>query len=167
MNVFMDIDGVLAYIGHRLHYQRDKDYKKFYSPEELAKDLPYLEGLTLAEAFFNMDSSVQLVFVTGRPERTRKATEDWLDAHFYDYDYIGERVPILMRKDGDYRPSDVVKVESIRKFYSDLYSETDLPEQLWGGIFIDDDPKNVIAIEKAFPNMVGMLHGTKRLKERD
>lgn len=157
----MDIDGVMADITHRLHYQREKDYEKFYSLAELAKDTALYNGCTLVEILSRNHGNV--VFVTGRPERTRTATENWLK--YYEI----ECPDVLMRHDGDYRPSDIVKVEAIKTYFENLRQDakSKLPDELQCGLFIDDDPKNVIAVEKAFPNVTGLLYGTKRLKERD
>lgn len=157
--VFMDVDGVVADINHRLHFQREKDYDKFYSPEQLAKDTICLNGGVLATLLSSGELDTQFVFVTGRPERTRDATEDWLSEHFYGIDLLGElpHFPLLMRKDGDYRPSNVIKVEAMQKYLSDNnILDTN-------GVFIDDDLKNVIAVENAFPNISGILYSTERL----
>lgn len=149
MIVFMDIDGVLADIEHRLHYLKEKNYDKFYAPEELAKDEAIHRGRTLLA---DLSMVHVVVLVTGRPERTRASTLMWLREHIY----VGVS-SILMRKDGDYRPSDIVKTELI----SDYFDNHRLEE----GFFIDDDPKNVKAIKKAFPLITGILFDTRKEQE--
>ena len=155
MLVVFDIDGVLANCEHRLHYLKEKDYDKFYSEEEMLKDCAIDSGVWLLKNLYN-EQHTAVVFLTGRPYRTEKWTREWLDksASFENAKYA----TTLMRKDHDYRPSDVVKVETFKKY---------LKEQPYRGeiLFIDDDPKNIKAMEKAFPCVKGLLFGTERLVE--
>ena len=67
---------------------------------------------------------------------------------------------MLMRKDGDFRPSPEIKVEQVREVL-ESFSNID---KVW---FIDDDPKNVVAVEEAFPvkakiKVNGLVYGTER-----
>lgn len=156
MIVFCDIDGVLADCGHRLHYKEEKDYDKFYGLEML-DDRTINAGLELLALVEEKDEDVPIILISGRPERTRKATTVWLDVCglvYYD--------EILMRKDGDYRSSDIVKKELIEKYlmHNPQYKN-------WMAYFIDDDPKNVKAIEATFPNFTGLVFSTKRLGGKD
>ena len=52
-----------------------------------------------------VESNDHLIFLTGRPEKYRKMTEDWLSKYF-DNEYS-----LLMRKDGDRRNKIIVKEE--------------------------------------------------------
>ena len=148
MKIFMDIDGVLANIDHRLRYQKEKDYDRFYSPEELSKDTAIPMGIRMLEDFWELE---RIIYVTGRPERTRDATKRFLAKEAIDSP-IAEN--LLMRKDGDHRPSDVIKIELIGQALREGEE----------AIFIDDDPKNVIAVEKAFPRVTGIIFSARRLK---
>lgn len=154
MIVISDIDGVLADCEHRLHYLKEKDYDKFYSEEEMLKDWPIKTGTFLLSALYRSPYDTAVVFLTGRPYRTEKWTRTWLreKAHFENAEFA----TILMRKDHDYRPSDIVKAEAISKY---------LDENPYRGeiLFIDDDLKNVIAVERAVENCQGILFGTSRL----
>lgn len=152
--MFCDIDGVLADCSHRLHYLNEKDYDKFYSEEEMLKDGAIREGIKLWNTLFTSSIDCALIFVTGRPYRTEKWTREWLKR--YANCYNAEFATMLMRKDHDYRPSDIVKVETINKF---LEENPYRKEKL----FIDDDPKNVKAVEKGVENCQGILFGTSRL----
>lgn len=65
--------------------------------------------------------------------------------------------PLLMRGDGDYRPSSIVKVE--------LLKACNIPFDDYETIyFIDDDPENVKAVCEAFPKITGITFGIKRFK---
>lgn len=148
MLVFMDIDGCLADCSHRLHYLKEKNYDRFYSDEEILRDTPILEGFELFNAFFqNWD--VELVILTGRPYRTEDATKEWLRRQ----GYVPEKM--IMRRNHDYRPSEIIKTEAIQKYIQD--------KEVRSILLIDDDPKNVVAVEKAVENCIGILFGTSRL----
>lgn len=150
-----DIDGVIADIEHRLKYARNKDYEKFYSDEEMIEDKEIRIGLELLRNLKRARrDNTEIVFATGRPEKTRRITKIWLQNNSLPTDNL------YMRKDGDYRPSDVVKVELVSKIMKDLNINTDSSCVM----FIDDDPKNVIAIEKKF-GIRGLIFGTNRIDE--
>lgn len=148
-----DIDGVLADCSHRLHYLQEKDYDAFYANENLVKDKPIIEGIDLTHALKALNGSY-IILLTGRPERTRRMTEMWLENNMVFYDRL------LMREDGDYRPSPKVKTELLFK---------NMPHNMgfnpyFLGYFIDDDPKNVKAVCKAFPDITGITFGIERMK---
>lgn len=155
MIVFIDIDGVIADCEHRLHYLEDKDYEKFYSEEEILKDQPIRAGIELFELL--ADSwQVELYVLTGRPYRTEKATRKWLNEHLPDW----KDIPMLMRKDHDYRPSDVVKAEIIKKSLREEGSIIkDSDQEI---LLIDDDPKNVKGVEQACKKVKGIVFGSSR-----
>ena len=152
--ILCDIDGVLADLTHRLHHQREKNYDAFYNAVEMSHDKPIKSGLATLQAFQHIASVV--LMVTGRPEHTRQATINWLADQRVDYH------DILMRKDGDHRKSGVVKVELIKK-------RMELDKKLGNKveyIFIDDDPANILAVNKAYPNITCICFGAERLKEK-
>ena len=154
MIVFVDIDGVLANCDHRLHYLKEKDYDSFYSDEEMIKDSPIEAGLNLLETLL-LDPMCKVVLLTGRPYRTENITRKWLKEYIYSSYSDIENLDIIMRKNHDFRPSEVVKVEALKKFGVDKLSVASL--------FIDDDPKNVKAVEEGCGKVQGLLFGTSRL----
>lgn len=95
-----DIDGVLADVAHRAHYldRTPKDWAGFFAA--LNEDRPWTQGTDLAcESAKDCD----LLYLTGRPERTRRATQTWLDVH---------GLPpgkLLMRGNADRRPARIFK----------------------------------------------------------
>lgn len=175
-NLFIfDIDGVLADCTHRLKYREQNDYDGFYSDENISKD----EFINAGGQLFNImsrtnEGSKEIIFITGRPHRTRKATEKWLWHHkFISYEGANDS-HVMYRKDGDYRPSSVVKAEMVDKVLKARYVEPVLYEDgeyneghytFLNAYFIDDDPKNVKAVEQAYPIITGIIFTTKRLKD--
>ncbi len=188
--IICDIDGVLADCSHRLHYLEEKNYDKFYSADEILNDKVIEQGekfvrhLIAARDVTTVRNDTCLL--TGRPERTREYTKAWFALkHIYP---SPECYPMYMRTDGDYRPSDVVKVEQLDKLLEEKYFESNYnlsekevakirrkslekKRQLYTErydliVFVDDDPKNVKAICEAFPQIVGITFGIKRMEEK-
>jgi beta-phosphoglucomutase-like phosphatase (HAD superfamily) len=126
----LDIDGVLADVRHRLHHiaARPKDWRSFFAA---ASDDPALpEGLAVA-AELGVEHTI--AYVTGRPERLRRTTQEWLRRH----DLPPGR--LLMRRGGDYRPAREVKLEALRAF--DPTSTI--------AVVVDDDDSVVAALRNA------------------
>lgn len=98
-----DIDGTLADCSHRLHHitQTPKDWDAFFSA--CSGDSPISHMIALAIAL--KDNDQQLVFVSGRSDACRAATEEWLN------DQGLPTAPLYMRNAGDHRDDDVVKGE--------------------------------------------------------
>ena len=150
MIVISDIDGVLADCTHRLHYLKLKDYDKFYSPKEMLNDKPIRSGLDLLYEL----QHCKIILITGRPYRTEETTRFWLQREF-DPDFEPE---IYMRKDHDYRPSDIVKTEVLQRLgVGEMEGSTIF--------FIDDDPKNITAVKTCFPNVQCLLFDTRKEEE--
>jgi hypothetical protein len=96
----VDIDGVVADVRHRLHYlqSRPKNWEGFFAAAP--SDSAHPEGLQLVT---NLAVEHEIVFLTGRPERLRQQTVDWLETHG-----LGSH-RLVMRRDGDHRPAAQVK----------------------------------------------------------
>ena len=125
-----DIDGVLADVRHRLHHvdTKPKNWDLFF--EAAADDEPLAEGLALAQ---ELSADHEIVYLTGRPERTRRDTADWLRDH---------ALPpgkLLMRREGDRRPARMVKLAVARQ----------LADKGRLAIVVDDDPDVVAALTEA------------------
>ena len=110
--IICDLDGTLCDIEHRrVHVtEKPKDWKAFFDG---------MENDTVNEAVMSVlnmwlgnsdedDLRNEVIFCTGRPEKYRAATEGWLEEH-YGIPLSGRE--LHMRKDGDYRPDDIVKEE--------------------------------------------------------
>ncbi|MGH8889515.1 MAG: LNS2 domain-containing protein [Acidothermaceae bacterium] len=128
--VVIDIDGVVADLRHRLHYldRNPKDWQKFFAG---AKDDQLLE---IGAEFARTASSTHVVvYLTGRPERLRRATTTWLAEH---------ELPdgtLVMRRDGDHRPAVMVKLQQLRQLQRDMAID----------LVVDDDPVVIRAVREA------------------
>ena len=127
--VIFDLDGTLADINHRLHYIKEspKNWEQFFS--HIPFDTP-IDHIAELLHMYNK-STYDVVFVTGRPERTRKNTIAWLNAHGM---YNGE--PIYMRNDNDRSPDDQVK----------MYLLHALRDDGWEPTMVFDDRDRVVAM---------------------
>ena len=128
--MIFDIDGVLADVRHRLHYlaTRPKDWEGFFAA---AKNDHVLE--VGAEFAKRVAATHDIVYLTGRPDRLRMATQAWLDEHLLPAGRL------LMRPEGDRRPSAVIKLHELHK----------LRRQSAVELLIDDDPSVIEAARAA------------------
>lgn len=143
---FVDLDGVLADVRHRLHHLSGrKDWDAFFAAA--VDDDLHAEGQAVVE---RLRQDHEVVYLTGRPERCRADTEEWLSRH----DLGGH--PLLMRPGRDRRPAATVKVETIARRFPDRTV----------GIVVDDDERVVAAMREAGHPV---LHADweKRLAEED
>jgi hypothetical protein len=129
----IDLDGVLADVTARLHHieGQPKNWNAFFAG--IPDDLPYAEGLAIAR---ELAAEHELVYLSGRPERTRSDTERWLRRHG------APDGQIVLRRNPDRRPARVVKIGQLRQ----------LAEQSSVAVFVDDDPAVCRAAREAgFP----------------
>jgi hypothetical protein len=125
----LDIDGVLADVAHRLHHlaMRPKDWESFF--RSAARDPVLEDGRELAR---ELAATYALVYLTGRPARSRDLTVAWLRRH---------RLPsgeLLMRPDDDRRPARLFKLECLATISATR------PVVL----VVDDDPEVVDAVRQ-------------------
>lgn len=92
--ILVDIDGTMALMNGRSPYEW----------ERVGEDRPNMNVIRAVTAVGS--AGTRVVFVSGRDEACRKATEQWLDIH-YDYEYDA----LYMRPAGDRRPDTTVKAE--------------------------------------------------------
>ena len=129
----VDIDGVIADVRHRLHHvqSRPKDWDAFFAAAPDDGVLP--DGLERAR---ELADTCDLVYLTGRPERCRTDTVDWLARHRFP---AGE---LIMRPDTDRRPARLFKVGQVRR----LARRQDIH------VVVDDDAAVVDALRaEGFP----------------
>lgn len=102
----IDLDGVVADVRHRLvHVQaRPKNWDAFFAG--IPADPPLAEGVAVAR---RLAADHDIVYLTGRPERTRTQTLAWLERHDL------PRGELIMRRAGDRRPARVVKPQLLRR----------------------------------------------------
>ena len=112
-NIFVfDIDGTLANIEHRKHLieSKPKNWNKFF--KDGIKDLPILPVAEilcqLADNNRSEFNPSKIILATGRPEKYRQLTLDWISENIINLDFIEK---LYMRPDKDYRSDCIVKVE--------------------------------------------------------
>lgn len=106
-----DIDGTLADLTHRLHHikKQPKDWNAFFDGCHL--DKPIVPICDLAR---RLSSLMPIVLVSGRSDRVRAATEDWLSTQA-----LLIHSGLYMRKDGDHRSDHIVKGELLDRIIAD------------------------------------------------
>ncbi|MQA26875.1 MAG: hypothetical protein GEU94_15755 [Micromonosporaceae bacterium] len=102
----LDIDATLSDVRRRLHHIKrpPKNWDAFFAAS--GRDAPLPEGLAVAAT---LAAEHEIVYLTGRPERIRGITEDWLRRH---------ELPagrLFMRREGDRRPAAVFKLGRLRR----------------------------------------------------
>lgn len=117
----IDLDGVLADVGHRLHHLqgRPKNWAGFFGA--MGEDTPYPEGFALAA---ELAVEHDIVYLSGRPERTRAVTQSWLSTHEAP---VGR---VMLRPDDDRRPARIFKIGVLKR----------LSAQRPVALLVDDDP---------------------------
>ncbi|MFD3694963.1 hypothetical protein ACFWUZ_02165 [Streptomyces sp. NPDC058646] len=97
-----DIDNTLADTAHRQHFleRRPRDWNGFFGAAPA--DPPLARGVALA---VESAADCEVVYLTGRPERCRADTQDWLGRHGL------PEGRLWMRGDRDRRPARATKLE--------------------------------------------------------
>ncbi len=109
--VIFDMDGTLADASAREHHLRKtpQDWDSFFADCHQDSVIDPIAGLYRALC---ASPDYEIAIFTGRPDRIRKMTEDWMVKH-----HLPLR-PIHCRKDGDDRHDLVIKKEIYTDFIS-------------------------------------------------
>ena len=124
----LDIDGVLADVHHRVHFIDSKPRQWDAFIKAASDDLLIPEGARIVHDAVN--AGYLVILVSGRPERIRKITIDWLQRHRI------VAAELYMRKSGDNRPAHVIKTETLRL----LTKRFNIVQ------FVDNDPQVIRAV---------------------
>jgi phosphoglycolate phosphatase-like HAD superfamily hydrolase len=105
-----DLDNTLADTAHRQHFLevRPKNWAAFFAAAPA--DPPLAEGIALA---LESARECEVLYLTGRPERCRRDTLDWLAAHGL------PEGRVYMRSNADRRPARFTKLEILRRLAQD------------------------------------------------
>ena len=104
--ILCDIDGTVANNDHRQHFlEGKKDWDGFFS--ELINDKPIFPIIN--KVIEEHDAGKDIVFLTGRPEKYRNVTTEWLKRYF-DFE-----IKLLMRKKNDRRDKLIIKKELLEE----------------------------------------------------
>ena len=121
MLVVFDIDGTLVNIEHRLDYVRSqpKNWEAFDAgiPNDKVNE-------PVAKVFHALHKGENtLIFASGRNERSRQATVDWLRKNKM---WFGDYSKLYMRKADDFRSDDIVKQEMLDQIIADYGRKPDM-----------------------------------------
>jgi hypothetical protein len=148
---FFDMDGVLANCNHRLKYA-DKDYDKFYAPENIAKDAPIQSGIELLRLM--VAAGRKIIIITSRREMCHETTRQWL----HDNGIEVATEDIYCRYPGDTRKSWLVKLDLTEKAI-----QNNIDAYLAGrNFFIDDYATNCAAIAGRYKSLQVLVFGCNR-----
>jgi len=127
----IDLDGVVADVRHRLHHldAKPRDWDGFFAG--IPDDPVLAEGRAVVE---QLAPDHEIVYLTGRPERTRAATEAWLRRHRF------PQGRLIMRSEHDRRPARVTKPNLLRRLADDGRRVA---------VIVDDDPEVCAALTRA------------------
>jgi len=113
--IVCDLDGTLCDISHRTHWVQvpsgvRKNWDAFFSevPNDTVNE-------AVAEVLERFQDKYKIIFCSGRPERCRSDTMQWLHEHTDLFNYDKE-LYLYMREDGDFRRDDIVKQEILYKY---------------------------------------------------
>nr|WP_018635131.1 hypothetical protein [Parafrankia elaeagni] len=117
----IDVDGVVADVRHRLRFLRvhPGDWDAFFAAADI--DPPLAEGVELVHT---LARDHEVIWLTGRPERSRPATVRWLQEQGLP---VGE---LRMRPDDDRRPARIFKRSELRR----------MGARRRVAVVVDDDP---------------------------
>ena len=110
--IIFDVDGTLADLRHRLHFLEGgrRDWDGFFTAA--GADLPLHEIVKLNQ-WCDPTLTHEIVLCSGRPERLREVTRQWLIKYGVRWDRL------YMRPDGDTRQDAAVKRELLARIRAD------------------------------------------------
>ncbi|MFD7131712.1 hypothetical protein [Streptomyces sp. NPDC059894] len=105
-----DLDNTLADTTHRQRFLecRPRQWDAFFAAAP--QDPPLPEGVAMA---VERAGECEVVYLTGRPERCRRDTLEWLERHGLPAGRV------YMRRDDDRRPARRTKLETLRRLARD------------------------------------------------
>lgn len=102
-----DIDGTVADGKHRQHWVRSKPKNWNAYNAAMHNDTPIISVIYTIRALHAAGNVI--ILSSGRQDKDRKTTEDWMKLHGVPYEEL------YMRKTGDYRDDTIVKEEMLRE----------------------------------------------------
>jgi phosphoglycolate phosphatase-like HAD superfamily hydrolase len=129
--VVVDLDGTLCDSSHRDHYARNKQWDEFHAALGEDKLWPDVAAVLRALCL----DGVRIVALSGRNERYRGPTIDWLLRH-----NLFEISQVILRPNNDYTPDHILKPEMLR----DELFEGDLETAKKDVMFILEDREKVV-----------------------
>ena len=110
--VIFDLDGTLALVDKRREIAKKPngkiDFDIFYDPQYIELDEPNSSVIELAKMYKR--DGYKIVIVSGRSDRTKEATERWLEKYGILYDRM------IMRKRKNFTPDNELKERWLEKY---------------------------------------------------
>ena len=132
MVVIFDIDGTLADCSQRIQYAQSKEWDELHS-----RCLDDNVIVNIADLMMELSTNYEIILLTGRPEKYRFMTEQWLELcgldEFYD--------ELIMRPDGDWLSDGKMKINALEDHFGDQQAVLD---SVW--LVIDDRDSVVEAL---------------------
>lgn len=111
--IICDLDGTVC-----LHNGRNA-----YDLTKVSEDSPNYQ---LLRVLLNLNMQNHIIFLSGREgtDQCRKDTETWLKENFYDNSVASNKCGwhLLMRKEKDFRPDEIIKEETFHKDIEPMYN---------------------------------------------
>ena len=134
--IIVDIDGTVAL---------NKSGRSPYDWHRVGEDTPNVPVIQAVKDMFHIADeyarTLHIIFMSGRDEVCRAATEEWLSDHFVGYDFEdADYARLYMRPAGDTRKDTVVKLElfdeHVRNHYTvrHVYDDRDQVVKMWRSI---------------------------------
>ena len=133
-----DLDGTLTDTRHRLHHIEDRPRRWVAFFAAAGRDGTHPEGLAALRTAAGAGCGI--VYLSGRPERLRQVTEQWLRRHDC------PDGPLLLRADRDFTSAVDFKLRALRS----LAATSRLV------LLVDDDP-DVVAAVRQRPGLVAQV----------
>ncbi len=110
--VIFDLDGTLALVDKRREIAKKPngkiDFNIFYDPQYIELDEPNSFVIDLAKMYKR--DGYEIVIVSGRSDRTKEATDRWLEKYGVLYDRM------IMRKRKNFTPDNELKERWLEKY---------------------------------------------------
>lgn len=134
-----DLDGVLADVEHRRHHVTGsrRDWAAFFAAA--ADDALLTQGAALVR--HEQEAGRLVVYLSGRPERLRAVTLNWL------HDNGLPPADLVLRPDADHCPAVTYKLDRLREMASAFTI----------ALLVDDDTQVVEAVRRHDPPLVATM----------
>lgn len=127
LKVIFDIDGTLSNCQHRRYLAEEGDFKSFEYPFNILQDEPNHTIIDVLRMF--RSQGYPIVITSGRNERAKDVTIEWLKKHNIRYDEL------YMRGQWDSRPDHEVKKEFLDKIGKNsvycVFDDRDSVVKMW------------------------------------
>ena len=125
--IIVDIDGTLANVEHRRKFLIDSNDWKMFKANMSSDSL----NVWCLEVINRFKADYKIILVSGREEKYREVTEDWLGRYDISYNYL------FLRSTNDFRGDAIIKKEiydlKIKKKFSILFvlDDRDQVVKMW------------------------------------